>query len=81
MDLTPLGCFFMVLTQDVAWILWSVFVCHQQLLWGCRWRTTHTDSHMKEIYLGHGSFVTSWLHSVLVLYMNDQTCLWWEQGM
>lgn len=34
-----------------------------------------------DLFLGHGCFVTSWLHSVLVLYMNDQTCLWWEREM
>lgn len=44
---------------------------------------SHRPSHEGngDIYLGHGSFVTSWLHSVLVLYMNDQTCLWWERKM
>lgn len=48
-DLTPLGYFYIVLTQDVAWILSSFFVCYQQLVWGCRWSTTCTDPHMKEM--------------------------------
>lgn len=53
MDQTPLGYFHMVLTQELALILRNVFVCHQQLVRGFRWRITHTEicTYMKKMVI------------------------------